>query len=204
MRHGGRGLRCVYFFETILWWILHAHLLGWMNLDFHVAARFPPDVYYMSPEAVVMPAMNLLRHIIESKQVISPQTPWESPSTVLHCWQWRVIGCLHLASESFVSWPELRIKSLPSNSILEIEALQGLDGLAACAARLDFNFHPAAHSVEECLPLLNVARLDPRSQSFTLPSCGMIRDIPLKLDMTVFPQAFLFYFLLLIFNFWLK
>lgn len=46
-----------------------------MNLDFHVAARFPPDVYYMSPEAVVMPAMNLLRHIIESKQVISPQTP---------------------------------------------------------------------------------------------------------------------------------
>lgn len=72
-------------------------------------------------EAVVIVEMNLLRHIIESKQLISPQTPWESPSTVLHFWQWRVIGCL--ASETRVSWPELRIKSLPSNSILEIEAL---------------------------------------------------------------------------------
>lgn len=52
--------------------------------------------------------------------------------------------------------------------------------------------------MEECLPLLNVARLDPRAQSFTLPSCGMIRDIPLKLDMTVFPQAFFFITLFLI------
>lgn len=88
--------------------------------------------------------------------------------------------------------------SLTSNSILEIEALQGLHGLAACADRLDFNFGLAAHSVEECLPLLNLARSNPSSQSSTLPSCGIIRNIPLKLDTTIFPQVIFF---LLVFNF---
>lgn len=77
--------------------------------------------------------VNLLRHMTESRHWISPHTARESPSTVLHCWQWRVIiGWLLSASEDSFLSPGLWIKTLPSNSMLEV--LQNLDpdGFPAC------------------------------------------------------------------------
>lgn len=74
---------------------------------------------------------NLLRHITESRHWISPQTARESPSTVLHCWQWRVIGWLLSASEGSFLAPALWIKTLPSNSMLEVLRTPDPDGFPA-------------------------------------------------------------------------
>lgn len=60
--------------------------------------------------------------MIESKYLKSPQMPSESPSTVLQCWQWRVIG--HWVISPTLPGSILlilRVKILPSNSILDFQ-----------------------------------------------------------------------------------